>query len=551
MLQRMSSVVRRLLPSRLSSLDRYDLFSFALFAALIILALFTFRDYGISNDEEVQHRYGQMIIAYYASGFSDQSLFRFQNLYLYGGLFDVAAILIGYVVPADPYVIRHILSPLIGIAGIVAAWATARTLGGARAGAIAAALLAVTGPWYGAMFNHTKDIPFAAAMMGATFFLLRASRDLPRPRLRDILLFGLLMGAALGQRATGLLLVGYVAVAIALRLPLRTDTVRGHGFFALRAAISFLPAFVIGYAIMIAAWPWAFLQPLNPIRAIFVFAHFNYPIRTILAGKVYEMASVPRWYVPTYLLIKLPLTTLAGAAFGTLAATASGLARAANLSPARRLEIGFIAFTVIFPLLSQVVGRGPAFTGMRHFLFVVPPLAVLAGVGFDIAASALAARWRTIGTGALAALAAAMIWDASLLVRLHPDQYLYYNMLVGGLEGAARGYVTDYWVNIMPEAVDDLESYLDQTDGEFRRVSTRGYTVAVCGERLPFEKEAGPRLTWTEDWQRADFFIAPTHMSCDRALGGTVVATIERLGVVIGVVKDRRAITRPDIAIRR
>ena len=33
------------------------------------------------------------------------------------------------------------------------------------------------------MFNHTKDIPFAAAMMGATFFLLRAARDLPRPRL--------------------------------------------------------------------------------------------------------------------------------------------------------------------------------------------------------------------------------------------------------------------------------------------------------------------------------------------------------------------------------
>jgi len=26
------------------------------------------------------------------------------------------------------------------------------------------------------MFNHTKDIPFAAAMMGATYFLLRGAR---------------------------------------------------------------------------------------------------------------------------------------------------------------------------------------------------------------------------------------------------------------------------------------------------------------------------------------------------------------------------------------
>ncbi len=47
-----------------------------------------------------------------------------------------------------------------------------------------------------------------------------------------------------------------------------------------------------------------------------------------------------------------------------------------------------------------------------------------------------------------------------MLVLLHPYQYLYYNPLVGGLEGAARNYDTDYWVNIMPEAVDELEAYV-------------------------------------------------------------------------------------------
>jgi len=33
-------------------------------------------------------------------------------------------------------------------------------------------------------------------------------------------------------------------------------------------------------------------------------------------------------------------------------------------------------------------------------------------------------------------------------------------------------------------------------------------------------------------------------MRCDRAIDGTVIARIERMGVLIGVVKDRRAITR-------
>ena len=56
----------------------------------------------------------------------------------------------------------------------------------------------------------------------------------------------------------------------------------------------------------------------NPIRGLFAFAHFHYPIRTMFFGEAYEMADVPRWYVPTYLAIKLPLTMLLGAALALL-----------------------------------------------------------------------------------------------------------------------------------------------------------------------------------------------------------------------------------------
>ena len=170
----------------------------------------TFGDYAISNDEAVQQRYGELIVAYYRSGFTDRSLFHYDNLYLYGGLFDVAAVLVQRALSfLDPYAIRHVLCALIGIAGIAGAAATARLVAGPRAGAIAAFAIAVCGPWYGSMFNHTKDIPFAAAMIGATYFLCRAARDLPRPRWRDVVGFGLMLGAALGMRVLGLLMVGY------------------------------------------------------------------------------------------------------------------------------------------------------------------------------------------------------------------------------------------------------------------------------------------------------------------------------------------------------
>lgn len=534
------------LRGRLAACDRYDLASMALFAALIVLVFTTFASYAITNDEAVQQRYGEMIVAYYASGLKDRSLFHFVNLYLYGGLFDVTAVLTQRLLPAiDPYTVRHILCALAGIGGIIAAWAAARLVAGQRAAAIAAFTLAVCGPWYGAIFNHTKDIPFAAAMMAATYFLIRAGRDLPRPRWRDVIWFGIFLGAALGIRVLGLLLVGYVALAIFVSGPRWRGNMRDALDFYGRSVTALLPAFIIAYLIMILAWPWSALSPLNPIRGLIDFGAFHYQIRTLLDGQVYEMANVPRWYIPAYLLYKLPLIMLTGALISAgFILWPRGGATGASLR--RRNETLLLVAIAIFPVLCQVIDRGPAFTGLRHFLFVVPVFAVLAGIGFDVLLARFAAIRPWLSHAAAFAIIAWLSWNTGTLVALHPYQYLFYNPLIGGLQGASGRYEGDYWVTIMPEAVDDLEAYVANLDASGHH--THRYTVAVCGERLPFEKEANSRLQWVSDWSKAEFFIAPTHMNCDRALGGREIAQIKRLGVKIGVVKDRRGLLTSEIA---
>jgi hypothetical protein len=88
--------------------DAYDVATVLLLGALTITALCTFRDYAISNDEGVQHHYSELIIAYYKSHFADHSVFHFENLYLYGGLFDIIAVALSQIVPVDPYDLRHI-----------------------------------------------------------------------------------------------------------------------------------------------------------------------------------------------------------------------------------------------------------------------------------------------------------------------------------------------------------------------------------------------------------------------------------------------------------
>jgi hypothetical protein len=536
-------------PGPLARADRYDFAAILLFGVLIALIACTFGDYAISNDEEVQQRYGELIIAYYASGFVDQAVFHFRNLYLYGGLFDVVAVGLEKLIPLDTYAVRHVLSALTGVGGIAAVWATARTIGGSRAGLLAAAALAVCGTWYGAMFNHTKDIPFAAAMMGAVYFLVLIGRELPRPRWRLVLAFGLMCGCAFGIRVLGIFLISYAAFIVALYAPIGRATWRGVLGFAGRSALPLTAAFAIAYVIMIAAWPWAALAPLNPLHALFAFVDFNYPIQTVLDGHVYHMGDVPRWYVPTYVAIKLTLWLLAGAGLALVFAALPQQRAAPINAGAWRKETAFVAFAAFFPLLCQVVVSGPADTGLRHFLFTVPPIAVLAGLGLNGLLSRLEVRSVLAASLASLIVVAGLSWNATTLYRLHPDEYLFFNPLVGGLAGASRRYATDYWVNIMPEAVEDLEHFLDRTEGASGTARPRRhYLVVVCGERLPFEKEADSRLEWTRDLNRGDFFIAPTHMNCDRTVDGRVIATIQRLGVVIGVVKDRRNVIKRNVA---
>jgi hypothetical protein len=361
-----------------------------------------------------------------------------------------------------------------------------------------------------------------------------------------VVLFGLLCGCALGVRVLGVFLLCYAALAVAFHVPIgRGVPWRKTIAFAARSAVPLAGAFVVGYLIMIAAWPYAALAPLNPLRAMTTFVEFDYPIQTVLAGHVYHMGEVPRWYVPTYMAIKLTLWLLVGAGLGLVFAMVPQR-NSTTSDKAWRKETALVAFAAFFPLICEVIVDGPAFTGIRHFFFTVPPIAVLAGIGLNSSLNWLENLHRVAAATAAAAIVLGLGWNAATLYRLHPDEYLFYNPLVGGLAGASRNYATDYWVNIMPEAVSDLEHYLDQTEGKAR--VRRHYLVAVCSERVQFEKEADSRLEWTRDVDRADFFIAPTHMNCDRARRGKVIATVERLGVVIGVVKDRRAITHPNLA---
>ena len=197
-------------------------------------------------------------------------------------------------------------------------------------------------------------------------------------------------------------------------------------------------------------------------------------------------------------------------------------------------------FVAIFPVLCEALTEGPAFTGMRHFLFVVPPLAVLAGIGFDESLFALSARRWLASWARPLRLSAALLWNASVLVRAA-------SVRIHVLQPARR--------RPRRRGAALRDGLLGQRDARGRARACRIISGSRRESRSRFIRSVSAArnsrsrimptsgCSATRGWLESDFFIAPTHMNCDRVVEGRTIATIRRFGVPIGVVKDRRGIT--------
>lgn len=525
----------------------WDLASALALAAMAAVVLAVFRDFGIIWDEEVQQTYGALLLHYYLSGFSDRSLFVYQNLYLYGGTFDLAAVLLQKVLPTGVYETRHLLGGLIGVAGITGAWRLGRLLGGPRAGFAALLMLALTPLYFGHMFTNPKDVPLAAFSVWTVYLMARILRTLPVPPWRLVLGFGLLLGLTLGTRIGGVITAACLvpllfAWAVAERQ--RTGASRAARQ-ACRAAVRLAPALAVAYAVMAVFWPWAVQSPLNPVRAILAFSHFAWPNAVLFEGTWIKATALPASYLPVMLAVQLPETLLAALVLAVVCAGLflfGGRAERAGDGPAD-LVPALLVLSAAVPLLYAMAARPVLYNGFRHFIFVLPSLAVLAGWGLDRTLTLLdGVRWRRRALEAV--FAAGAVWQVNVLAVLHPDQAVYYNSLVGGPEGAKGRFELDYWGWSLDEAAQGLERFL-----ALHRRGDREIAVFVCGHPLSAMYHLPRQFRLVGSPDRADFLISWTQDDCDRKIPGRTIVEVARMGANLSVVKDLRPTSARSAAV--
>lgn len=523
----------RWLPKLRWKLGRWDSFSVAWLVFAAVVAMFVFDDFGETFDEDKHVTYGDMILAWFVTFFEDERALSYSRDYLYGGAFDLAGAIVRTLVPLSTNDAQHLLGATVGWLGLLGTWRLGRKLGGPVVGCVALLLISVVPTFVGHAFNNPKDAPFAVGYVWALYGIVTLIRAAPHIQRRQWVAAGLFVGLSASVRVAGLLSFCYLGLAVAFifqyghRVRRYVDT-RSLMQLVGRAT----GAFGLAWVAMVAAWPWAQLQPLRrPIFALSYMSKFALaPRKFPFEGEKMWGFEVPWDYIPKMLAYKLPEVVLLGLALGLLVAPRL-LLRERDL----RRTAGWLLLllAVVIPPAYAIVKGSTLYGGIRHFMFLMPPLAVFAAGGFVAVCRLALARSRAGGAAVVVALCIAWSFSLATVIRLHPLQYIYYNQLAGGLQGAESNFELDYYGGGYRPAVRQFLAELWEREPETYLSKKVRYSGCGGGGELPAH--------FVKDDEKPDFHIGSTRSDCRNKHSSRPVFTeLVRDGVPIVIVRDLR-----------
>ncbi len=279
------------------------------------------------------------------------------------------------------------------------------------------------------------------------------------------------------------------------------------------------------------------------MRAVEYFSHFfEKPWHELFDGRIISVPEMPRSYVPTLLALKLPAMMSflgwAGAAGALVAAFKDSLAIE------RRAILLLVTLAALLPLAFAVALQPAMYNGIRHFVFVLPPLAVLGGLAGTFLVNAAARQFRPAPIAAAGLLAVGTAMPVAEMVRLHPYEYTDFNLLSGGVVRARDRYMLDYWGLSFKQASQALLAKL--TERHESKPDNRRWKIAVCGPHRSPQVELGPNFETTWDPAGADFAMMLGEFYC-AILDAPLLVEVVRDGVTYARVYDVRGRSLPSL----
>jgi hypothetical protein len=520
---------------------------FILLVVNILAGLFIFRDYGLSWDEPLFYDYGNALGYAYSPREWASGHFDLENSYGVSGddhktrgpaylLLAREPVYALQTLGFDQASSWHLINFLFFQLGVYFLYRLSTRWMKPHAALAAAALFAWQPLLWGHAFINPKDPPFLSFFLASIclgFEMVDRLTGNRQPKFSTVIVPAIFLGITTSIRVlgplAGLIVFIYFAYSLITNKNLRVS---------LSPWLAFIMYGAIALITMFITWPYLWESPLTRFIDVLRFMSDNPTNLSVLfGGEVYRAGALPRRYLP----FMLGTTFTEPVWFLFLLGVIAGYwklfhdhseRRVSNLLTAS-LTLSWFVILVLYVLI-----RRPAmYDGIRHFLFIVPPVFIFSGFTFEYILDFLATHTTSYSYWLYACLVFFIVLPGILaIIRLHPYEYTYYNSFIGGTGSAFRKYETDYWLTCYKEAVQDLNSSISEPAELFvhREAYVAGY---YAGSNIKVHDQRGTG----DQVQSGDYLLVNTRTNEDRRIlrdiptviqikrGGALFCTIGRI----------------------
>lgn len=419
--------------------------SIILITCLILFVFIKTNDYGLTWDIPAQERYGRSVLKWYFSLGKDNTFLYMYDLKYYGPFFEVIVSIFEHLLSrvVSWVYVRGVMDGLAGVTGILAVILCGFSLKKPWAGIAGAIILVLYPRFFGGMFYNSKDIPLASAVMITLWGLLLLINNWKNRYIKYSFILGIFLGITLAIRVIA---IGIYPLIFGIGFLYALYKIRNKNLNKIDIKKLLQSGLVIILSSLITAtifWPFVLISPLqNGIASIELMSNFHWTADVLFNGQFIAANELPSTYLPTWLLIGSPIITILLFILGLFVFIMKILKK--NFTESYKITI-FIGLLISY-LSIIIIKKATLYDSYRQILFLIPPIALIAGYGFtEVLAYLKLYKKYYLPMIFTVAISCSYILVLKDIYILHPYEYIYFNELVGGLQGAYGKYETDYW----------------------------------------------------------------------------------------------------------
>lgn len=298
-------------------------------------------------------------------------------------------------------------------------------------GLFSALFLSLLPVYFGYVHTSMKDVGNAAAFAVAIWAFWRL---IIKNKMRNLIYAVASFAVAFNIK------INSVVIPVVCGIWYVTNQIRNLKFKSLVLAYFILAPFAA-----VALWLPFWKEPLKKILELpYFYSHNTLGMPVLLFGQIYRSGiNIPFTYPWIYIGVSVPAGIIILSILGAIIAVIKSLQG--------KHVYTLILLWLFVPLLRYSIPSAGAIDGMRHFLEIAYPLSVLAACGWYAVLKIIIVKWGKIPV--ILVSAALFTQLVNNVVHYHPYQTSFFNVLIGGINGAREKFDIDFWGTPQKQAI--------------------------------------------------------------------------------------------------